>query len=69
MRHHQQGNGLRLADAPYQLQHLITQGGIERREGLVQQQDRTVAQQAARQRRTLPLTAGELARQARQQIA
>ncbi len=61
---HQHGDALLAGEAGYFGQHLPAQGGIEGREGLIQQQQRFAAHQRASQPDPLLLAAGELLRQA-----
>ncbi len=61
---HQHGNALFAGEACHFRQHLPAQGGIEGREGLIQQQQRFAAHQRASQPDPLLLAAGELFRQA-----
>ena len=59
---HQYGNALLAGEARHFGQHLPTQGGIEGREGLIQQQQRFAAHQRPGQPDPLLLAAGELFR-------
>src|SRR3546814_8429612 len=57
---HHHGEPALLLELAHEIQHLEPQARVERAEGLVEQQQRPVAPQAARQGDALALAAGEL---------